>query len=108
MSLFIEWLQKYSEFHFVVIGELYRCPGLTRGDIWRNLGKGDVREDSADADLFRLLVRDLSTGGIIRQHRETDYAGNFIAKPRPKPIRQPASRQMKSASMTQRRMSSPR
>lgn len=39
-----------------------------------------MREDSTDADLFRLLFRDLSTGGIIRQHRETDYAGNFIRK----------------------------
>lgn len=39
-----------------------------------------MREDSAEADLYRLLFRDLSTGGIIRQHRETDYLGNFIAK----------------------------
>ncbi|MFZ5733661.1 MAG: hypothetical protein ACOY4O_13060, partial [Pseudomonadota bacterium] len=28
----------------------------------------------------KLLIRDLSTGGIIRQHRETDYAGNYIRK----------------------------
>lgn len=27
-----------------------------------------------------MLFRDLSTGGIIRQHRETDYYGNFIQK----------------------------
>jgi hypothetical protein len=71
VSLFIEWLQSYSEFHFAVIGELYHHPGSTRGEIWDNLGRGEVREDSADADLFKLLVRDLSTGGIIRQHRET-------------------------------------
>ena len=82
VSLFLEWLHNYSEFHFLVIGELYRNPGSTRGDIWRNLGRSEVREDSADADLFKLLIRDLSTGGIIRQHRETDYAGNFILKPR--------------------------
>ncbi len=87
VSLFLEWLHNYSEFHFAVIGELYRNPGSTRGDIWRNLGKKYVREDSADADLFKLLVRDLSTGGIIRQHRETDYNGNFVVKrsqPKPK------------------------
>jgi hypothetical protein len=30
--------------------------------------------------LFKLLIRDLSTGGIIRQHRETDYAGRFLKK----------------------------
>jgi hypothetical protein len=45
-----------------------------------DLGKAQVREDSAVADLFRLLFRDLSTGGIIRQHREVDYAGNFVRK----------------------------
>ena len=48
--------------------------------MWEAIGKGRVREDSADADLYKLLFRDLSTGGIVRQHRETDYAGNFIAK----------------------------
>ena len=80
VRLFVKWLHDYSELHFAVIGELYKNPGSTRGEIWNNLGKGQVREDSADADLFRLLIRDLSTGGIIRQHRETDYAGNFIPK----------------------------
>lgn len=80
IKLFIDWLATYSEFHFAVIGEIYRRPGSTRGNIWRALGKGAVREDSAEADLFKLLVRDLSTGGIIRQHRETDYAGNYIRK----------------------------
>ena len=25
-------------------------------------------------------MRDLSIGGIIRQHRETDYYGNFVKK----------------------------
>jgi hypothetical protein len=83
VSLFVDWLHDYSEFHFVVIAELYHRPGSTRGDVWRNLGKGAVREDSAEADLFKLLVRDLSTGGIIRQHRETDYAGNFLPKRQP-------------------------
>jgi hypothetical protein len=91
VSLFVDWLQNYSEFHFAVIGELYRKPGSTRGEIWHNLGKGVVREDSAEADLFKLLVRDLSTGGIIRQHRETDYAGNFVAK-RPPPSSRAAAR----------------
>ena len=37
-------------------------------------------ENSADADLFKLLFRDLSTGGVIRQHREVDYYGNFVPK----------------------------
>jgi len=78
--LFMDWLQEYSEFHFAVIGELYAKQGATRLQIWQNLGRDRVREDSADADLFKLLIRDLSTGGIIRQHRETDHRGNFITR----------------------------
>jgi hypothetical protein len=97
VSLFIEWLQTYSEFHFEVIGEIYRNPGSTRGDVWHNLGKQSVREDSAEADLFRLLVHDLSTGRIVRQHRETDYAGNFIARRPSKPALRGTIRTMKSA-----------
>jgi hypothetical protein len=90
--LFMEWLQDYSEFHFAVIGELYKREGVTRRQLWENLGRELVREDSADADLYKLLIRDLSTGGIIRQHRETDYHGNFINRtpqrsgPRTKPV----------------------
>lgn len=78
--LFMDWLQEYSEFHFSVIGELYQRQSATRGEIWDGLGRERVREDSADADLFKLLIHDLSTGHIIRQHRETDYAGNFVTR----------------------------
>jgi hypothetical protein len=97
ISLFIEWLQTYSEFHFEVIGEIYRHPGSTRGEIWHSLGKQHVREDSAEADLFKLLVHDLSTGRIVRQHRETDGAGSFIAKRPQKPSMRGTTRTMKSA-----------
>jgi hypothetical protein len=98
VSLFIEWLQTYSEFHFAVIGEIYRNPGSTRAEIWENLGRGAVREDSADADLFKLLIRDLSTGSIIRQHRDTDGAGNFMARQRARTTRRNVGqRTLKSA-----------
>jgi hypothetical protein len=80
VRLFLDWIDLYSDFHFEVIGEIYQNPGITRGAIWDNLGRPPVREDSAEADLFKLLVRDLSTGSVIRQHRPTDYAGNFLRK----------------------------
>lgn len=80
VRLFIDWIGMYSDFHFEVISEIYRNPGITRGEIWDNLGKPDVREDSAEADLFRLLVHDLSTGRVIRQHRDVDGRGNFMLK----------------------------
>lgn len=98
VSLFIEWLHTYSEFHFAVIAEVYQTPGTTRGDIWRRLGKGSPREDSAEADLYKLLFRDLSTGGVIRQHRETDYDGNFVRRQSPKRLgRGTTDGRMKSA-----------
>jgi hypothetical protein len=88
-KLFLDWLDAYSEFHFEVIGAIYNNAGITRGRIWQNLGRPSAREDSSEADLFKLLFRDLSTGGIVRQHRETDYAGNFLAK---RPVRTQANR----------------
>lgn len=80
VRLFLDWLRIYSELHFQVIGVIYNHRGITRGEIWDKIGKGQVREDSADADLFKLLIRDLSTGSVLRQHRETDYYGNFVIK----------------------------
>lgn len=80
VRMYIDWINQYSEMHFQVIAAIYNSEGITRGEIWIKIGKGPVREDSADADLYKLLIRDLSTGGIIRQHREYDYYGNPIAK----------------------------
>lgn len=80
IRMFIDWISLYSEMHFQVIAAIYNSDGITRGEIWRKIGKGQAREDSADADLYKLLFRDLSTGGIIRQHKERDYMGNVIPK----------------------------
>jgi len=81
IRMFIDWINQYSELHFQVIGAVYNANGITRGEIWRKIGKGQVREDSAEADLYKLLFRDLSTGGVLRQHRERDRYGNFLPKP---------------------------
>lgn len=97
VRLFLDWINLYSDFHFEVIGEIYRSPGITRGGIWNNLGKPYVREDSAEADLFKMLVRDLSTGGVIRQLRQTDQQGNFLKKSSMQPRRGQGSRIAKSA-----------
>ena len=80
IRLFIDWIGTYSELHFQIIGAIFNTNGITRGEVWRKLGRDRVREDSAEADLFKLLFRELTMGSVIRQHRETDYAGNFIAK----------------------------
>lgn len=80
VRLFIDWLKTYSEMHFHVIAAIYNTNGISRGAIWKKIGKEPVREDSPEAGLYRLLIRDLNMGGIIRQHREKNTYGNFIGK----------------------------
>ena len=95
IRLFLDWIDLYHEIHFAVIKVIYNNPGVTRYEIWQELNGKSVREDSLEADLFKLLIRDLSTGSVIRQHRQTDYYGNFIKKPTKKPTT--PSKTMKSA-----------
>jgi len=80
VRLFIHWIDQYHETHFMVIKEIYRAPGSTRGQIWDRIRGPRTREDSAEADLFRYLIRDLSVGGVIRQERETNAYGQFLKK----------------------------
>jgi hypothetical protein len=81
IRLFLHWIDLYHETHFVVVRAIYRNHPITRGQLW-NLIRGNPRprEDSYEADLFKYLIRDLSTGGVIRQERQTDGAGNFYKK----------------------------
>lgn len=97
VRLFIQWIDYYHEAHFAVIRAVFKEPGSTRSDIWEDLHGEPVAENSAEADLFKLLMRDLSTGSVVRQHRETTADGQFVRK---QPIRRPrgsASRLVKSA-----------
>ena len=78
IRLFINWIDLYHEAHFLIIKQIYKNPGITRGRIWDGINSQRPREDSSEADLFRYLIRELSTGGVIRQHRETDVSGRFL------------------------------
>lgn len=80
IRLFLNWIEQYHEAHFMVIKEIYKNPGCTRGHIWDSVHGRRARENSSEADLFRYLIRDLSTGGVIRQARETDEQGRFVKK----------------------------
>lgn len=80
VRLFIDWIERYHEIHFAVIREVHRNPGATRRSIWAAIRGTQPRDDSADADLFRLLIHDLNVGRVIRQHRETNYHGQFVRK----------------------------
>jgi hypothetical protein len=68
----------------MVIREIYKNPGSTRYDIWQNIHGEFPRDNSSEADLFKLLIGDLSLGRVIRQHREVNYHGQFMAKARKK------------------------
>lgn len=84
IRLFIDWLNIYHEIHFAVMREVFKNPGSTRYEIWEALYGQPVREDSAEADLYKVLIRDLSTGGVIRQERESTADGRFLRR---KPVR---------------------
>lgn len=96
LRLFVEWIETYSELHFKVISTVYKNPGFSRFQIWRQIYGDSVREDSAEADLFKLIVNELSVGHIIRQHREVDYSGRFV-KSRPQRTRTSDSQYYTSA-----------
>jgi len=80
VRLFIDWLDVYHEAHLAVIRHIFQNPGCTRFEIWDGIHGDLPREDSAEADLFRLLIRDLSTGGVVRQDRATNQQGQFLRK----------------------------
>ncbi|MCX6735790.1 MAG: hypothetical protein NTZ13_01780 [Candidatus Parcubacteria bacterium] len=78
VRMFVTWIDIYSEAHFAVIREVYKNPGCTRQQIWQEIHGDPAREDSAEADLFKLLIHDLSTGHVITQHKERGYNGSII------------------------------
>jgi hypothetical protein len=85
VRLFVDWIDQYSDLHFKTIRAVYNHDGITRRDMWLSMyqAEGLPREDSPEADLFKLVIQDLNLGHIIRQHRAKDSWGNFIkAAPR--------------------------
>jgi len=63
-----------------VIRQIFQHPTSTRHEIWQAVYGEFPREDSAEADLYKMLIRDLSTGGVIRQARETNEMGEFVRR----------------------------
>jgi len=95
IKMFLDWISKYSDLHFKVIATIYKSEEIGRSDIWTEIGKEPVREDSSDADLYKLLIRDISEGAIARQHKEKDPYGNYLkAQRKPKQV---STNTMKSA-----------
>ena len=96
VRLFIEWIDRYHEIHFKVIRAIYQEPGVTRARIWETIKDTIPRDNSAEADLFKLLIDDLSQGHVIRQDRQTNEHGQFVAQRRVGRARRPASPVLKT------------
>lgn len=70
VRLFLDWIRKYDDTHFRVIEAIYHQPGINRRDIWLTMHPVVPRDTSSEADLFKLLIHDLSLGHVIRQERD--------------------------------------
>ena len=88
IRLFLDWIELYNEVHFAVIREIHQNPGFTRFEIWSAIYGELPREDSSEADLYKFLIRDLSTGGVIRQERDVNSLGQYVRK---KPMKRRAT-----------------
>lgn len=97
IRLFLDWLELYHEAHFAVVREVFQNPGSSRYEVWTALYGELPREDSAEADLFKLLIRDLSTGGVVRQERDINALGQFVRKTPQRKRRGAGSTTMESA-----------
>jgi len=98
IRLFIDWIRIYHEIHFSVIRSIFKTPGITRYGMWFELHGEDIpREDSPEADLFRYIIRELSTGGVIRIARNTTEDGKFLKQRPAKSSSREASHTMESA-----------
>jgi hypothetical protein len=79
LEIFIDWIDTYTDEHFSVVYALAaaRQP-MSRLEVWQSMHEHIPAEDSADADMYKLVIHDLTTGHIIRQVREKDYFGRFV------------------------------
>lgn len=84
VRLFIEWMDKYNESHFKVLAIIKQHQQVSRQEIWQQIHGRVVRENSAEADLFKLLIHDLSLGHVIRQVREESADGQYYKQKTPK------------------------
>ena len=78
VRLFLDWIRKYDDTHFRVIKAIYNNHEISRRDMWLTMHPTVPKDNSSEADLFKLLIHDLSLGHVIRQHRATTHGGQFL------------------------------
>lgn len=78
IRLFLDWIRRYDDTHFKVIKAIYNQHGISRLGIWNSLNGRVPRDNSSEADLFKLLIDDLALGHVIRQQRQSTSDGQFV------------------------------
>lgn len=82
VRMFLDWIEQYHELHFSIIAQIHQNPNITRKSMWMNIKGSIPKDNSAEADMFKLLIDDLTRGRVIRQKRETNSQGQFLKKQR--------------------------
>ncbi len=82
VRMFLDWIEQYHELHFSIIAQIHQNPEITRKAMWMNIKGSIPKDNSAEADMFKLLIDDLTRGRVIRQKREVNSQGQFYKKQR--------------------------
>lgn len=80
VRMFLDWIEQYHELHFSIIAQIHQNPNITRKAMWMNIKGSIPKDNSAEADMFKLLIDDLTRGRVIRQKREVNSQGQFYKK----------------------------
>jgi hypothetical protein len=78
ISIFISWINDYTDTHFGVVSAVYKTPGITKYAMWEAIGGQQVADNSPEADLFKYITFQLTTGYVMRQDRQTTAGGQFV------------------------------
>ena len=82
VRMFLDWIEQYHELHFSIIAQIHKNPDITRKKMWMNVKGSIPKDNSSEADMFKLLIDDLTRGRVIRQKREVNSQGQFYKKQR--------------------------
>ena len=82
VRMFLDWIEQYHELHFSIIAQIHQNQNITRKAMWMNVKGSIPKDNSAEADMFKLLIDDLTRGRVIRQKREANSQGQFYKKQR--------------------------
>jgi hypothetical protein len=78
LRFFLDWIETYHQSHFALVQVVHRNQGPTRRGIWVAVhGEAIPRDDSAEAEIYTMLIKDLIAGGVMRQVKASDASGQF-------------------------------